>query len=464
MRRAAYKFLAEKVHIKSLTIGQREGLLQRGLGERSEQVKKVVELELLPAWLRLSDNNIVKLLHHLDVGNSDQGPVVLRGQRPSAPAGALGVLFQDTSARDLVEQFQYLDERRLVPYDKLTAETAMYWRVLAQYLRQEGNEDCLEDLLPELTPFCQYVRHFVLDMEQEDEDLNWEFVAKELIAMTAVYDLADETGRQPLLSLVKALLTSSKTPVSFIPALVEVFANVEKDPQARVNQVAEVISELKDPMQAASQKDGGGDDSDTFFDVVSSPSPKKSAALVQQEREIMAKQLEVAKLRVKLNEAKESLDAAVAGQDFITAQEVKAQLDMLEEQQVRAEEEVRLLKGVTAAPEPEPEATSVPESDDEAENGVLAVDSPVVIMKCLKLLTATLQDPKISQLNATLHTLMETFVTVSVQSEMAGIRKEAIIALCCLCLRSLDSARQHMLLLLQAAHIDVHEVGIAAVV
>jgi hypothetical protein len=41
LRRAAYKFLAEKVHIKSLTIGQREGLLQRGLGERSEAVRKV---------------------------------------------------------------------------------------------------------------------------------------------------------------------------------------------------------------------------------------------------------------------------------------------------------------------------------------------------------------------------------------------------------------------------------------
>ena len=36
VRRAAYKFIAEKVHIKSLTIGQREGVLKRGLGDRSE--------------------------------------------------------------------------------------------------------------------------------------------------------------------------------------------------------------------------------------------------------------------------------------------------------------------------------------------------------------------------------------------------------------------------------------------
>ena len=72
VRRAAYKFLAEKVHIKSLTIFQREGVLKRGLGDRNENVRKVVEKEMIPAWLRLSNNNIVQLLHHLDVGNSDQ--------------------------------------------------------------------------------------------------------------------------------------------------------------------------------------------------------------------------------------------------------------------------------------------------------------------------------------------------------------------------------------------------------
>merc|ERR1719394_160545 len=107
------------------------------------------------------------------------------------------------------------------------------------------------------------------------------------------------------------------------------------------------------------------------------------------------------------------------------------------------------------------EANSVPDSD--VQGGDVDPDNPTVTLKCLKLLTATLQDPKITSLNATLHTLMETFVTVSVQSEIAGIRREAIVALCCLCLRSLESARQHMLLLLQAAHIDVHEVRIAAI-
>ena len=91
------------------------------------------------------------------------------------------------------------------------------------------------------------------------------------------------------------------------------------------------------------------------------------------------------------------------------------------------------------------------------------LDNPAVTLKCLKLLVATLQNPSITQLNSTLHTLLEEFVTISVQSELPAIRKEAITALACCCLRSIQNARQHMLLLLQAAHIDVHEVRIAAI-
>ena len=118
---------------------------------------------------------------------------------------------------------------------------------------------------------------------------------------------------------------------------------------------------------------------------------------------MLAKQMGIAKLRVAMNEAKEELGKAVAGQDFIRAQEVKATLDGLEEQVVFAEEELRVLKGTSAAAavadENQPEATSVPESDDEEEvqGGGVDPDNPTVTLKCLKLLTATLQDPKITR-------------------------------------------------------------------
>jgi len=462
VRRAAYKFLAEKVHIKSLTINQREGVLKRGLGDRNENVKKVVEKEMIPAWLRLSNNNIVQLLHHLDVGNSDQDNKPGPGSK-SAQAGALFVLFQDTPFKELISSFQYLDNEKLIPFDKLTAETAMYWRVLAEFLAEQtapGAEEYLEMILPELSPFCQYVRKYILELEKNDEDGNWEFVAKELIRMTLIYDLGDEVGRQNLRKLIKDLLISSKSPVAFVSSLVEVFNKVEKNPQTRIDQVAEIISDLKDPLDAEEASSG----SDVFHSAPETPTVT-SPETRENEELIRSKQLQIAKLRVNMNLMKDQLDEAVNNQNFLSAQEIKSKMDQLEEEQIVLENQLSAAKAAgmapankTTTPVENPAADQLDPSDNTAD-----IDNPAVTLKCLRLLVSTLQDPGIIKLNNTLLTLLEEFVTISVQSEIAAIRKEAILALSCCCLRSIESARQHMLLLLQAAHIDVHEVRIAAI-
>ena len=451
VRRAAYKFLAEKVHIKSLTIGQREGVLGRGLGERSEAVRRVVEKEMIPGWLMLSNNNTMQLLHHLDVGNSDQG--TKQGAK-SAPAGALNVLFMDTLYVEMVNSFQYLDTDMLIPYEKLTPETAMYWRVLAECFAKQngpGAEEYLESVLPELTPFCLYVRRYILELEKDDEDVNWELVAKELISMTTNYDLGDEVGRQNLCKLIKDLLTSSKTSATFLNSLVTVFTNVEKNAQSRVDQVAEIISDLKDPIDIAPTDPM----SPEYHSALETPSQQ----VRQDEEVIRAKQLQIAKLRVEMNLLRDQLDEAVTGQNFLIAQQIKAQMDQLVKEQAMMENQLSAAKAVGAAPhpsatkvDPTPSATA---AQLDLSVSCSALENPAVALKCLRLLVATLQDPSITQLNATLLTLLE-FVMVSVQSELPAIRKEAITAMACCCLRSIENGRQHMLLLLQAVHIDVH--------
>ena len=62
------------------------------------------------------------------------------------------------------------------------------------------------------------------------------------------------------------------------------------------------------------------------------------------ESDILSKQKSIAKLKIAINKAKEELDNAVAGEDYIRAKEVKATLDGLEKQVVVAEEELRVLK------------------------------------------------------------------------------------------------------------------------
>ena len=85
--------------------------------------------------------------------------------------------------------------------------------------------------------FFSHLRRYILDLEKGDEDMNWEFVAKELIGMTGIFDLGDEVGRQNLSKLVKDLLSSNKTPASFIPHLSDIFMQVEKNTQSRIEQV-----------------------------------------------------------------------------------------------------------------------------------------------------------------------------------------------------------------------------------
>ena len=65
VRKVAYKFIADKVHIRSLTIAKREEIIRRGLNDRNENVRNVVSKDLVPSWLRFCNESIVELLYAL---------------------------------------------------------------------------------------------------------------------------------------------------------------------------------------------------------------------------------------------------------------------------------------------------------------------------------------------------------------------------------------------------------------
>ena len=53
-----------------------------------------------------------------------------------------------------------------IPFDKLTAETALYWRCLVHFKDElpdndDNKADLLEKLIPELTVFCNYIRSVI---------------------------------------------------------------------------------------------------------------------------------------------------------------------------------------------------------------------------------------------------------------------------------------------------------------
>ena len=180
VRREAFKYIAEKVHIKSLTIAQREQVLKRGLNDRSLIVKKVVEKEVISSWLRMSENDVCRFLGFLDITNSDEEE---DGGQKSPSTAALHVVFSDSSYADLMTSFGLLGREKLIPDPKLTAETARYWRVLCEYLystNAPGSEEVLDGLLPELSVFCQYIRRIVFTAQNlpVEDEVHKEFIVK----------------------------------------------------------------------------------------------------------------------------------------------------------------------------------------------------------------------------------------------------------------------------------------------
>ena len=91
----------------------------------------------------------------------------------------MAVLFKGVPYEELVNAFQFLDPvTKLIPHQKLSPETATYWRNLATYLHSESEvkgvnsaTTYFENFMPELTQFCNYVRqHFVKISSDDDKE------------------------------------------------------------------------------------------------------------------------------------------------------------------------------------------------------------------------------------------------------------------------------------------------------
>lgn len=116
--------IAQKVHLRSLTIAQRVRLISEGLKDRSKMVRDCVEKSLIQTWLRMVNSNVLDLLTCLDVEASVvEAELVLK------------TIFQDIPYENLIDNFNLVKEDRVVSHTDLRPESALYWRCLTQYLR-----------------------------------------------------------------------------------------------------------------------------------------------------------------------------------------------------------------------------------------------------------------------------------------------------------------------------------------
>ncbi|ETE63380.1 Condensin complex subunit 3, partial [Ophiophagus hannah] len=286
VRKFAYQMLAEKVHVKALTIAQRVKLLQQGLNDRS------------------AGGNVLELLHHLDVESCPEVGVL-----------ALNAIFLLSPCQDLIKKISELDDRKTIPIEKLTAESVLYWKTLCEHLKAKG-EEVLEEVLPEPAIYADYLLSYFQSIpvlsQEEKEDLacmeqlmTKECIGQQLILMIGCMDITEEGGRKRMLSVLQKILMIPTTSTSLVSHLMEKLLCLLKDDDRRIQMVAEIISEVRETIVTVDKQ--------------------------QDASEIRKQELKLAEIKVKLMEAKDALEKCVAIQDFSHASVLKERIIELED-------------------------------------------------------------------------------------------------------------------------------------
>uniref|UniRef100_A0A8C4U8A2 Non-SMC condensin I complex subunit G n=1 Tax=Falco tinnunculus TaxID=100819 RepID=A0A8C4U8A2_FALTI len=418
VRKLAYEVLAEKVHMRALSIAQRVKLLQQGLNDRSDAVKEVMKKKLLQAWLRFTDGDVLELLHRLDVENCVEVAI-----------SALKAIFSLSPLHDFVQNFKNLDSRKLIPLEDLTPENVLYWRCLCEYLKSKGEEceDLLEQMLPETAVYADYLLSYLQNMpvlsEEQRQDftsfenlMTKEFIGQQLILIIGCMDIMEEGGRNHLLATLQKILILPATSTALISLLVERLLIIVEDDDRRIQVIAEIVSEVHEPIITVSQ-------------------PVDAA-------EIRKRELKLAEVKVKLFEAKAALEECISLQDFNRASVLKEKISELEH-----------IKNdlIKEADQPEIKEMHVKKDD------------PETLLKCLMMCYELLKIMSLSKgIDPTISEIIESLILPGITNVHPAVRNMAVLCLGCCALQNKEFAQQQLALLLQVLQVDNIKVKLSA--
>uniref|UniRef100_A0A1B6GC29 Nuclear condensin complex subunit 3 C-terminal domain-containing protein n=1 Tax=Cuerna arida TaxID=1464854 RepID=A0A1B6GC29_9HEMI len=275
VRKEAY-IVISRFLIRQFTIRQRQLILECGLGDRSEISNNFVIEVLVPKWLKYFDNNYYEFLECIHVEKiPETGLKLLK---------ALFARQHEVILESNLKEMWIVNHK--IAYERLNVATAVYWRAMAEFVRPTDEDDkfehIFEQVVPDLTPFCKYIREYYFREEASDElheekellqkgedsqnisgpgeeteqknnttttHVPDETVLIQLLEMCKVYDLSDEMGRNSLQQLCVDLLQSDRVTLQSVVVLASLLDHIIPDVNTKLNVMAEIITDLREPLQ-----------------------------------------------------------------------------------------------------------------------------------------------------------------------------------------------------------------------
>ncbi|KAI8114901.1 hypothetical protein FF38_05342 [Lucilia cuprina] len=231
--------------VRSYKVSQRVTLLEQGLNDRSESVRKVVTNVMLQQWIESYQKDLVALIGalKLDANESEINRYRKIGKQ------VLREIFKRQNKADIVACLcleEDGDYYRCIPIERLSLEMAFYWQCLTEYLQNEMAEE-LDQIVPELTIFCSYVEFYCktrkTDMDKF-EAMEFQYILLSLMEILYNYDLGDEIGRGNLQKLLHHLLKNCALDEKVIEIIVKCSENLITDQNTRHQFFLDIIHDI----------------------------------------------------------------------------------------------------------------------------------------------------------------------------------------------------------------------------
>ncbi|RKP13263.1 nuclear condensing complex subunit, C-term domain-containing protein [Piptocephalis cylindrospora] len=234
-RRAVYLRPMEEVDFRVLKIRDRESLLDHGLEDRDASVRRACANLLSGHWLHLSDDDLIKLLERLDVGNGKVASKALETFFDLYPDILSGLTYEEAT------------------WTAMKAEHAFLIRTFTEHCHRHDQTSKLDQVLPDISTQAYFIRNETGEERQELVADELSFILRQFLGIARLADYSDEMGRRNMFTLMRQMLIKLGPEEELIRAVMEVMVRICVDERDFTQTIVEIISDLR-------EEEGGGED------------------------------------------------------------------------------------------------------------------------------------------------------------------------------------------------------------
>ncbi|SMN19714.1 similar to Saccharomyces cerevisiae YDR325W YCG1 Subunit of the condensin complex [Maudiozyma saulgeensis] len=210
-------------------------LMEWGLEDREEPVRKACQRLMANHWVNLFNGDLIELLENLDVVNSKSAVTMMESLFSLKP--------------EILSQIKLTEEI----WNKLTVEFVFLFRCFFIYSLENNLIEDVDGSFPEASRLANYLNVYISKrFLEENEDLSsldkthLEFIIEQLLITAHRYDYSDEIGRRSMLTVIRNMLNITDLSDSLIKSGHEVLKVLSINEKDFISMAIEIINDIRD--------------------------------------------------------------------------------------------------------------------------------------------------------------------------------------------------------------------------